>query len=52
MTGKDAVKLAPLVPPAQAAGMRVLEVDAAIRAEDQAALDALLLATLTPGADG
>ena len=48
MTGKDAVKLVTLVPPAEAARMRVLEVDSAIRAEDQAALDQLLLATLAP----
>ncbi len=48
MTGKDAVKLALLVPAAEAAGMWVLEVASAIRAADQDRLDRLLSATLSP----
>jgi len=48
MTGKDAVKLATLVPAAEAAAMRVLEVDSRIRDSDRAILDHLLSATLTP----
>jgi tetraacyldisaccharide 4'-kinase len=47
MTGKDAVKLAALVLPAEAASWRVLEVTSEIRPQDAAALDRLLLATLT-----
>lgn len=47
-TGKDAVKLAALVPPQEPLGCQVLEVDSAIRPEDQPVLDALLEATLPP----
>ncbi|HEX3132324.1 MAG TPA: tetraacyldisaccharide 4'-kinase [Planctomycetota bacterium] len=47
MTGKDAVKLATLVPPQDAVAMHVLEVDSRIREADRAMLDRLLSATLT-----
>jgi tetraacyldisaccharide 4'-kinase len=47
MTGKDAVKLAALVPTQEATAMRVLEVDSGIRVADRAVLDRLLTATLS-----
>lgn len=46
MTGKDAVKLTGLVPPANAATWQVLEVDSEIRPQDTSDLDRLLLGTL------
>jgi tetraacyldisaccharide-1-P 4'-kinase len=48
MTGKDAVKLVNLVPPADGASWLVLEVDSDIRPQDTPDLDRLLLGTL-PG---
>jgi tetraacyldisaccharide 4'-kinase len=49
-TGKDAVKLMPLVTTQDPLAFQVLEVDSSIHPDDQAQLDHLLSATLTPAA--
>jgi tetraacyldisaccharide 4'-kinase len=48
MTGKDAVKLAALIPAEEATAMRVLEVESGIRDADRTILDRLLAATVAP----